>query len=63
MISADEVCAKLAEYNILLKHIVFLQNNGFVDCGKGEILGQASLLQEYLEGIPSNNKSFVEKEI
>ena len=39
LISVDEAWAKLAEYNVLLKHIVFLQNNGFSDCGKGQILG------------------------
>ena len=35
----------------------------FSDCGKGQILVQPSLLQEYLKGIPSDDKSFVEKEI
>lgn len=29
--------------------MVFLQKNGLSDCGKGQIIGQASLLQEYLK--------------
>ena len=29
--------------------MVFLQKNGFSDCGKGQIIGQVSLLQEYLK--------------
>ena len=35
----------------------FLQNNGFSDCGKGQILGQASLLQEYLKKVEGQNQS------
>jgi hypothetical protein len=29
--------------------MVFLQNNGFSDYGKGQIMGQVALLKEYLE--------------
>ena len=62
LISEDEARAKLADYNILLKYMVFLQNNGFSDCGKGQILGQASLLQEYLKKEGQNLTRSLEKE-
>jgi hypothetical protein len=57
LISEDEARAKLTDYNILLKYMTFLQNNGFSDCGKGQILGQASLLQEYLKKVEGQNQS------
>ena len=49
LISIEEAKTRLAECNILLKYMVFLQKNGLSDCGKGQIIGQASLLQEYLK--------------
>jgi len=57
LISEDEARTKLADYSILLKHMAFLQDNGFSDCGKGQILGQASLLQEYLKKVEGQNQS------
>lgn len=48
MISIEEARDKLADYNVLLKHISFLQSNGFSDFGRGQIIGQIALLQEYL---------------
>jgi hypothetical protein len=55
MISIDEAKMRLADFNVLLKHIEFLQNNGFSDCGKGQIIGQALLLEEYLKEEERNN--------
>src|ERR671930_420 len=49
MISIDEAKLRLSDFKVLLKHIEFLQKNGFSDCGKGQIIGQALLLQEYLK--------------
>lgn len=49
LISREEAKAKLLDCKILLKYMVFLQNNGFSDCGKGQIMGQAELLEEYLK--------------
>ena len=40
---------KLADCNVLLRYMTFLQNNGFSDYGKGQIMGQVALLKEYLE--------------
>ena len=48
MISIEKARDKLADYNVLLKHMSFLQSNGFSDCGRGQILGQIALLQEFL---------------
>src|ERR1044072_9050944 len=48
MISADEAKIKLSECNVLIKYMNFLQANGFTDCGKGQILGQVSLIRECL---------------
>ena len=53
----DEIKTKLAECNILLKYMTFLQNNGLSDCGKGQIIGQASLLQEYIKKEQENENS------
>ena len=55
MISIDEAKLRLADFNVLLKHIEFLQKNGFSDCGKGQIIGQALLLEEYLKEEERNN--------
>jgi hypothetical protein len=49
LISIEEAKTRLEDCNVLLKYTVFLQKNGFSDCGKGQIIGQASLLQEYLK--------------
>ena len=49
LISTEEAKAKLLDCKILLKYMTFLQNNGFSDCGKGQIMGQAALLEEYLK--------------
>ena len=48
-ISIEEAKTRLADYNILLKYMLFLQKNGFSDCGKGQIIGQVSLLKESLK--------------
>jgi hypothetical protein len=48
MISAEEAKIKLSEWNVLIKYMNFLQANGFTDCGKGQILGQVSLIRECL---------------
>jgi hypothetical protein len=53
----DEIKTKLAECNVLLKYMTFLQNNGLSDCGKGQIIGQASLLQEYIKKEQENENS------
>src|SRR5205823_1749611 len=49
LISIEEAKTRLADCNVLLKYMAFLQKNGLSDCGKGQIIGQASLLQEYLK--------------
>ncbi|MBV9178075.1 MAG: hypothetical protein JO297_13670 [Nitrososphaeraceae archaeon] len=49
LISIEGAKTRLADCNVLLKYMVFLQKNGFSDCGKGQIIGQVSLLQEYLK--------------
>jgi hypothetical protein len=48
---------KLADCNVLLRYMTFLQNNGFSDYGKGQIMGQIALLKEYLEdGVDQKEK-------
>jgi hypothetical protein len=49
MFSMQKAKEKLADCNVLLKYMSFLQNNGFSDYGKGQIMGQIALLREYLE--------------
>jgi hypothetical protein len=49
LISVEETKNRLADCNVLLKYMSFLQKNGLSDCGRGQIMGQASLLQEYLK--------------
>ena len=50
LMSIEEAKSRLQEYNILLKYMDFLQSNGLTDCGKGQIIGQTSFLQEYHSG-------------
>jgi hypothetical protein len=50
LMSIEEAKSRLQEYNILLKYMDFLQSNGLTDCGKGQIIGQTSFLQEYIKG-------------
>jgi hypothetical protein len=48
---------KLADCNVLLRYMTLLQNNGFSDYGKGQIMGQIALLKEYLEdGVDQKEK-------
>lgn len=49
LISIVEAKTRLAECNVLLKYMSFLQKNGLSDCGRGQIMGQASLLMEHLK--------------
>ena len=49
MFSIQKAKEKLADCNVLLRYMTFLQNNGFSDYGKGQIMGQVALLKEYLE--------------
>ena len=49
MFSTQKAKEKLTDCNVLLRYMVFLQNNGFSDYGKGQIMGQVALLKEYLE--------------
>lgn len=49
LISREEAKTRLTECNVLLKYMSFLQKNGLSDCGRGQIMGQASLLQEHLK--------------
>ena len=49
MFSTQKAKEKLADCNVLLKYMTFLQNNGFSDYGKGQVMGQIGLLREYLE--------------
>jgi hypothetical protein len=49
MFSTQKAKEKLADCNVLLKYMAFLQNNGFSDYGKGQVMGQIGLLREYLE--------------
>ena len=49
MFSTQKAKEKLADCNVLLKYMTFLQNNGFTDYGKGQVMGQIGLLREYLE--------------
>jgi len=48
VLSNENAKARLEEFRILLKYMPFLQKNGFSDCGRGQIMGQISLLQEFL---------------
>jgi hypothetical protein len=56
MMSAETARLKLSEWNVLLKYMDFLQANGFTDCGKGQILGQISLVKEFVDN------SFIDEE-
>jgi len=57
MFSMQKAKEKLADCNVLLKYMSFLQNNGFSDYGKGQIMGQIALLREYLEdGVKENER-------
>lgn len=60
IISTEEAKEKLSECNVLIKYMNFLQANGFTDCGKGQILGQVSLIKECLGySITSNGENAV----
>jgi hypothetical protein len=48
ILSKENAKARLDEFRILLRYMPFLQKNGFSDCGRGQIMGQMSLIQEFL---------------
>ena len=48
ILSKENAKARLEEFRIMLKYMSFLQKNGFSDCGRGQIMGQMSLIQEFL---------------
>jgi hypothetical protein len=50
----EKIKEKLEDFNVLLKHMDFLQNNGFSDFGRGHIVGQIELLEEYLSEAGEN---------
>ena len=55
-LSKETANNRINELKIVLKYISFLQKNGFSDCGRGQILGQISLLEEFIHenGLGSN---------
>ncbi len=61
LVSTEEAKTKLLDCKILLKYMAFLQNNGFSDCGKGQIMGQAALLEEYLKEEEKKQKGTFDK--
>jgi len=56
ILSKDNAKARLEEFRILLKYMTFLQKNGFSDCGRGQIMGQMSLIQEFLSESQTNDE-------
>jgi len=56
ILSKDNAKARLEEFRILLKYVPFLQKNGFSDCGRGQIMGQMSLIQEFLSESQTNDE-------
>jgi len=56
ILSKENAKARLEEYRILLKYMSFLQKNGFSDCGRGQIMGQMSLIQEFLSESQTNDE-------
>jgi hypothetical protein len=58
ILSNENAKARLDEFRILLKYMPFLQKNGFSDCGRGQIMGQMSLLQEFLSETQTSEEIF-----
>ena len=58
VLSNENAKARLEEFRILLKYMPFLQKNGFSDCGRGQIMGQMSLLQEFLSETQTSKEIF-----
>ena len=58
VLSNENAKARLEEFRILLKYMPFLQKNGFSDCGRGQIMGQMSLLQEFLSETQTSEEIF-----
>ena len=58
VLSNENAKARLDEFRILLKYMPFLQKNGFSDCGRGQIMGQMSLLQEFLSETQTSKEIF-----
>ena len=56
ILSKENAKARLEEFRILLKYMPFLQKNGFSDCGRGQIMGQMSLIQEFLSESQTNDE-------
>ena len=56
ILSKENAKARLDEFRILLKYMPFLQKNGFSDCGRGQIMGQMSLIQEFLSESQTNDE-------
>jgi hypothetical protein len=56
ILSKENTKLRLEEFRILLKYMPFLQKNGFSDCGRGQIMGQMFLLQEFLNENQTNNE-------
>ena len=56
ILSKENTKLRLEEFRILLKYMPFLQKNGFSDCGRGQIMGQMFLLQDFLNENQINNE-------
>ena len=46
--SKETAKIRIEEFRTILKYMPFLQKNGLSDCGRGQIIGQMHLLQEFL---------------
>lgn len=54
--SKEHAKTRLEEFRTILKYMPFLQKNGLSDCGRGQIIGQIHLLQEFLNEKQVNNE-------
>jgi hypothetical protein len=52
--TSQEVSRKLADFGIIVKYIPFLQDHGFSEFGKGQLIGKMELLKEGLSHSETN---------
>jgi hypothetical protein len=54
MFTSDETNKRLSDFSIIIKYMPFLQEHGFSEFGKGQLIGKMDLLKESFSDSTSN---------
>src|ERR687897_226304 len=61
MFTSEEMNKRLSDFGIIIKYMPFLQDHGFTEFGKGQLIGKMELLKEGFSDSTTNHLEDGEK--